>query len=242
VIKNVIVLQFDSAYHRWATLLLRSLALFEPEQHVLCDTVGLDQNQLDALGAACPRTTFLSSPKPAAMTRADMANRKPAVLQSAMDRYPDEPWFCLLDADMLVRQRLDDLWSLVDEVPAALVFTDGTWEGRFYARLVTVASVVLVRHDGRDLVDRWARWYHHDRAVDQVAPREWFWDQVTLFLAWCESPLQVATISMSHFANVQLDRRAAIWAANVPDKEGYYQRFRAECDRQREAAGRALLS
>jgi hypothetical protein len=228
----MIVLQFDSGYHHWATLLLRSLALFERDHHVLCDTIGLDQEQLRELERAYPRTLCLSSPRPADMKRADMASRKPFVLRAAMDRYPDEPWFCLLDADMLVRRRLDDLWRLLDDAPAALIFTDGIWEGRFYARLVTVASVVLVRRGGRELVDCWARLYDHDTPVDEVSPREWMWDQVTLFLAWCQSSLRIATIPISQFANVQLDPEAAIWAANVPDKERYFQLFQAESIRQ----------
>jgi hypothetical protein len=228
----MIVLQFDCAYHPWAMLLLRSLALFERDQRVLCDTVGLDERQLQELEKSYPRTICLNSPRPAEMRRADMANRKAFVLRNAMDRFPEEPWFCLLDADMLVRRPLDDLWRLVEDASAALIFTNGIWEGHFYARLVTVTSVVLVRRDGRDLVDRWARLYNYDAPVDQVAPREWFWDQVTLFLAWCESPLQIATIPISQFANVQLDNQAAIWAANVPDKERYFHLFQAEYSRQ----------
>ena len=64
-------------------------------------------------------------------------------------------------------------------------------------------------------------------------PREWFWDQVTLFLAWCESPLKVATIPLFQFANTQLDPRAAIWAAIGPRKEAYFPYFEAEYGRQR---------
>ena len=224
----MIVLQFDGAYLRWALLLLRSLALFEPDHRVLCDTVGLDITQLDELEQSHPGTLCLNSPRPAELRRADMANRKAFVLRNAMDQFPEESWFCLLDADMLVRRPLDELWRLVDDAPAALMFTDGIWAEQFYARLVTVASVVLVRRDGRDLVDRWARLYNHDSPVDEVAPREWFWDQVTLFLAWCESPLWIATIPISQFANVQLDGHAAIWAANVPDKDRYFHYFEAE--------------
>ncbi len=232
----MIVLQFDSAYHRWAMLLLRSLAVFERDQRVLCDTVGLDESQVQELERSHPGTICLNSPKPAEMRRADMANRKPFVLRNAMDRFTDERWFCLIDADMLVRRRLDDLWRLVEDASAALMFTNGMWEGQFYARLVTVASVVLVRRDGRDLVDRWARLYHHDTPVDQVVPREWFWDQVTLFLAWCESPLPIATIPIAVFADVQLGPHAAIWAANVPDKERYFHFFQAESRRQHTAS------
>ena len=165
----MIVLQFDSAYQPWATLLLKSLALVEREERVLCDTVGLDRGQLQELEVAHPRTICRNAPFSPLLKRTDMANRKPFVLQNAMDSYPEERSFCLLDADMLVRRRLDQLWQLVEETSAALIFTDGIWEGEFYARLVTPSSVVVVRRDGRDLVDRWARWYDHDSPIDQIA-------------------------------------------------------------------------
>jgi hypothetical protein len=241
VLPIMIVLQFDRGYHPWAVLLLRSLAWFEPDQRVLCDTVGLDQTELDELYSEHPRTICINSPRPSKILRADMANRKPFVLKSAMDTYPDEPFFCLLDADMLVRRPLDDLWRSIEHAAsAALVFTDGIWEGEFYARLVTLSSVVLVRRDGRDLIDRWARWYDHDSPVDQITPREWFWDQVTLFLAWCESRLHVAALPLEQYVNTYLDPDAAIWAAIGTDKEGYFQYFEAECDRQGEEVAECM--
>ena len=213
-------------------MLLRSLAVFERDQRVLCDTVGLDESQLQELERSHPGTICLNSPKPAEMTRADMANRKPFVLRNAMDRFTDERFFCLIDADMLVRRRLDDLWRLVEDASAALMFTDGMWEGQFYARLVTLASVVLVRRDGRDLVDRWAHLYHHGSPVDQVVPREWFWDQVTLFLAWCESPLPIANIPIAVFADVQLDARCRHLGGQRSGQGALFHYFQAESRRQ----------
>jgi hypothetical protein len=237
----MIVLQFDSRYHPWAMLLLRSLELHERGRRILCDTIGLDRIQLSELEGAHPEVICRNTPGVGETTPADMANRKPFVLREAIDRYADEPWFCLLDADLLVRRRLDDLWGLVADAPSALMLTDGMWEGRFYTRLVTVSSVVLVRRDGRELVDRWARWYDHDEPIDGVRPRRWYWDQLTLFLAWCEARGPIACIPISRFADDGLDPDAAIWAANVPDKAGYFARFRAELDRllarRGEAAG-----
>jgi hypothetical protein len=149
-----------------------------------------------------------------------------------MDRYPDEPWFCLLDADMLVRRRLDDLWALVDHACFALIFTSGMWQGRFYIRLVTPSSIVLIRRDGRELVDRWAEWQNRDLAVDGLRPREWFWDQVTLFLAWCQTRSPVARIPLHRYANDGLDAGASIWSANVQNKEFYFNTFVNEYNRQ----------
>src|SRR4051794_16771061 len=165
----MIVLQFDARYHRWAVLLLRSLARHEPGRAVLCDTVGLDEAQLRDLPRANARAICRDHPNGGTVTAADMANRKPFVLRGAMDRFPDGRWFCLLDADMLVRRPLDDLWRLARSHQAALIFPDGDWRGRFYVRLLTPSGVVLVRREARALVDRWAHWYGHDEPVDGVA-------------------------------------------------------------------------
>jgi hypothetical protein len=228
----MIIVQFDGRYQRWALLLLRSLELHEPGRHVLCDTIGLDEGQLSELERAYPRTTCKNTPRLGEVSPADMANRKALVLRDAMDRYPEEPWFCLLDADMLARRRLDDLWKLVEDASSALIFTNGMWEGRFYIHLVTPSGIVLVRRDGRDLVDRWAEWHDRDLSVDGLRPRGWFWDQVTLFLAWCQTRSPVARIPIHRFADDRLDPDASIWSAHVPNKEGYFRLFQAEFERQ----------
>jgi hypothetical protein len=232
VILMMIILQFDGRYHPWALLLLRSLALHEPRQRILCDTVGLDRSQMRELEGAHRQVICRNSPRTVGLEPADMANRKPFVLRDAIDEHPDESWFCLLDADILVRRGLDDLWALVENASSALMFTNGMWEGRFYARLVTVSSVVLLRRDGRELVDRWAHWYGHGEPVDGVRPRRWFWDQVTLFLAWSDIRTPIAGIPIDRFANDALAPYASIWAANVPDKAGYFRRFQTELERQ----------
>jgi hypothetical protein len=229
----MIVLNFDRHYLRWATLLLRSLELHERGHRVFCDTVGLDAGHLEELLRAYPDVICQNVPASGQVTPSQMANRKAFVLRDAIDRHVDEPWFCLLDADMLVRNRLDSLWRLIDNVPAALILTDGFWEGQFFARLVTVSSIVLVRRDGRDVIDRWAHWHGHNRPVDAIQPGAWFWDQVTLFLAWTEKGQDIAPISLPMFANDRLDPDAAVWAANVVDKEDYFHRFQVEYLRQR---------
>ena len=118
----------------------------------------------------------------------------------------------------------------------------GCGRGRFYVRIVTVSAVVLVRRDGRELVDRWAYWYHRDVPFEDVRPREWFWDQATLFLAWCSSRLSTGRIPISEFANDQLDAGAAIWSANVADKEGYFRHFEIEYRRQHASRAEAALN
>jgi len=235
----MIVLNFDRCYYHWALLLLRSLQLHDRGHRVLCDAVGLAPEQVDTLSLAHPRVLCRNAPAAVlgGITPAAMANRKPFVLRDAIANYADEPWFCLLDADMLVRRRLDDLWQSAENSPAALMFSNGMWEGQFYPRLVTISSVVLVRPDGHELIDRWAYWFHHDRPVDGIRPRGWFWDQITLFLAWTETGQFIAPIPLNLFANDRLDPNAAIWAANVPDKESYFRYFQAEHQRQRTLCG-----
>ena len=56
---------------------------------------------------------------------------------------------------------------------------------------------------------------------------------MTLFLAWTEKGQDIAPISLPMFANDRLDPDAAVWAANVVDKEDYFHRFQVEYLRQR---------
>lgn len=229
----MIVLQFDGGYAHWGLLMLRSLALHEPGQRVLVDGVNLDREQRSAVARAHPRVAVQwhrwkkTSPE-------RMANRKPFVLQQVMDEHPEEPWYCLMDADFLVRRPLPDLWNLMRRADAALIVTDGVWEGRVYQHLITVSSIVMVGPGGRPLIDRWARWTSHKRAIAGIRPGAWFWDQVTLLQARDETPLTYAVIPIGDFADCGLNPGTAIWSANVDSgqKDWYYRLFLEEHERQ----------
>ena len=235
----MIVFQFDGAYHHWGRLVLQSLRLHEPHTAVLCDTVNLNDRQVEELRAAHPRVVVINETSKFEKTWPEyMAFRKPFVMQNAMQRYPDQPWYGLFDADFLVRKPLGPLWSLLDTHPTALVITDGTWKGKFYRQLVTASGIVLVRRDGKKLIDSWAKWSHHDRRLGSIEPRAWFWDQITLAEAWTEARVPYAVIPMNVYADDQLRPTAAIWSANVPQKKQYYERFQQEYQRQRAVLSR----
>lgn len=152
----MIVLQFDAAYFHWGLLMLKSLAMHEPRQEVLADTVNLSGEQEASLKQSHPRTRVTVETIPGnASLREAMVRRKTMVLQRALDTFPQEPWFAMFDADMLVRRPLADLWSLLDRNQAAVLMTNGVWEGRIYPHLFTPSGVVLMRRDGRELVDAW---------------------------------------------------------------------------------------
>lgn len=229
----MIVLQFDAPYVHWGLLMLRSLALHEPQRKVLVDAVNLDREERAAVCGAHPRVVLrwetweTTSPE-------RMVSRKCLVLGRAMDEHPGEPWYCLMDADFLVRRPLSDLWALTHRAEAGLIVTSGVWRGRVYQHLITPSGIVLVRRDGRALVDRWTRWSSHHEAIAGIRPGAWFWDQVTLLKARDEAPLRYAVIPMGDFADCSLRPRAAIWSANVPpdDKGRYYACFREEHARQ----------
>ena len=230
---RMIIIQFDYGYYGWGELLLGSLALHEPEQRVLIDAINLDPEQLDRLRRLHPQVICQNELLPEPPCREEMATRKPTVMQRAMRMYPDEAAYALFDADLLVRRRLPDLWQRLDGFPMALMVTDGVWRGRIYPRLITVSSLVLVRRDGRELIDNWARWIEHDRPLDSIRPRAWMWDQVTLFFAWCETRLDFGSIPIESFADASLSPRSAIWSANVTNKQHYQALFHHELDRQR---------
>ena len=232
---RMIIVQFDHHYFNWAHLMLRSLALHETRDPVLADTVNLSLDQVQELRQISLHLTIdnLTIPE-GVISKAFMANRKAFVMQKAMDRFPDEPRYGLFDADLLIRSPLDDLWSYLDTHPTALFVTNGMWQGRFYLRLVTPSGIVLVRPDGRELIDIWAKWFMHDQPIEAIKPREWFWDQVTLAMARQESQLPIQPIPMHIFANADLFPEAAIWSAHVLQKEDYYVRFQQEYERQRQ--------
>ena len=150
----MIILQFDDKYHPWGLLMVRSLAFHEPDKRVLLDTVNLNPAQVSELEQAHPHAIVENDTTTWETTSPEqMVNRKPFVMQKAMDAYPDEPWYGLFDADFLARRSLSDLWSKLDERPATLFSTNGKWRGRVYRHLITPSGIVLVRPDGR-AVDR----------------------------------------------------------------------------------------
>jgi len=230
----MIVLQFDAAYYEWGLLMIRSLALHEPRKKVLADTVNLSGAQRAKVARAHPRilvtTETLSD---AGSLREEMACRKIRVLQRALDAFPDERWFGVFDADMLVRRALPDLWAKLDEHEAALIMTNGMWAGRRYPHLLAQSSIVLVRRDGRALVDNWMKWSRHPEPLFSRRPGEWFWDQCTLLQASNETRLNYSIIPIHDFACDTCARSAAVWSAHVQDKERYYRYFRVEHERQR---------
>jgi hypothetical protein len=229
----VIILQFDSAYHHWGLLMLQSLQLHEPGTSVLCDTVNLTPGEMGQLQRAHARVTAINCASANPTTPELMAARKPFVIEQAMGRYPDEPWYALLDADFLVRRPLASLWSLVDGLPAALFTTDGYEHGIYYRQLVNPSGIVLVRPDARRLIECWAKWTRHPEPLGSIEPLAWFWDQVTLTEAACEAGIPSESIPLHIYADDQLRPDSSIWSANVGDrKPEYYERFRAEYGRQ----------
>ena len=239
----MIVLQFDSLYYHWGLLMVRSLALHEPRKQVLADTVNLSDQQQAELKRAHPQILVTSEAIAAnGSLREEMARRKTMVLQRALDTFPDEPWFGMFDADMLVRRPLTDLWSLLDGHQAALLMTNGVWEGRVYPHLFTPSGIVLVRRDGRELVDGWVKWDCHPDALHGHRPGEWFWDQCTLLQASEDSHVKCAVIPFHRFCCNQFSVHAAIWSAHGGWKERNYQRFLIEHEVQRVLRNHPMLS
>ena len=234
----MIIFQFDDVYYRWGLLVLKSLQLHEPEIQVLCDTVNLTEGQVTELHGAHARL-IVTNDTASETSPAQMAARKPFVMQRVMDRYPNQPWYGLFDADFLVRKPLDDLWALLATHPAALFMTNGMWAGKYYKRLITPSGLVLVRPDGRKLVDCWAKWCSHDEPLESIKPGAWFWDQIALAEAWEEAGVPCSMIPMNIYGDNQLWQSSSIWSAHVPQKDQYYESFSTEYLRQCQEAARA---
>ena len=227
----MVIFQFDDVYIKWGLLVLKSLQLHEPQKQVLCDTVNLTEGQVAELHEAHSRL-IVTNDTARETSPARMAARKPFVMQRVMDRYPDEPWYALLDADFLVRKPLHALWALLDHRPAALFMTNGMWGGKYYKKLITPSGLVLVRPDGRKLVDCWAKWCSHDQPLESIKPGAWFWDQIALAEAWEEAGVPCAMIPMNVYGDNELWNSTSIWSAHVPQKEQYFELFSKEHLRQ----------
>jgi hypothetical protein len=226
----MIILQFDERYYRWGALMLRSLALYEPGKRVLVDVVDLRPEQLEDISRLHPRVA-VKSETGVETSPEKMINRKCFVLQRVMDEYPGEPWYALFDADFLVRRPLRGLWDRMNRAPAALIVTNGIWKGRVYRHLITPSGIVMVRPDGRPLIERWVPFQSSQEAIAGIRPGAWYWDQVTLLRARNETAVSYTTIPMSKFADCGLGADAAIWSANVPEKDRYYRLFSEELER-----------
>jgi hypothetical protein len=228
----VIILQFDNAYFHWGLLALQSLQLHEPQTRVLCNTVNLTGPQITKLETVHGYVEVTNGVSDRLTTPEQMAARKPFVVQHAMQHYPVEPWYALFDADLLIRQPLQPLWSLLNDRPAALCITDGIENGRFYRWLVTPSGILLIRREANALIESWAKWSRHNQALYTINPKAWYWDQITLAEAWSEAGVPCAVIPMHLYCDEQLRPDAAIWSANVPQKAYYYELFSNEYRRQ----------
>lgn len=111
--------------------------------------------------------------------------------------------------------------------------TDGKWRGQVYRHLLTPSGIVLVRRDGRPLIDNWARWHHHDKSLGSKEPGTWGWSELTLLEARDETRLCCAVISLREFGSSRLAPDAAIWSAHDPRrKKEFFTSFRKEYERQ----------
>ncbi|HEX4966650.1 MAG TPA: hypothetical protein VF173_37920 [Thermoanaerobaculia bacterium] len=229
----MIVLQFDDRYHHWGELMLRSLALHEPGERVLADVVNLRPEQVEEISRAHPKV-IVRTETAVETTPELMINRKCFILQRVMNEHPREPWYCLFDADFLVRRPLRPLWALMHRFPVALILTNGMWQGRVYQHLITPSGIVMVRPDGRELIESWVRWQSSEEAIAGIQPGAWYWDQVTLLRARDEACLDYAVIPMQDFADCELRADSAIWSANVDrrEKDLYFRWFSEEHERQ----------
>ena len=210
---------------------------------MLADTVNLSGQQQAELKRTHPQILVTSEAIARnGSLRAEMARRKTMVLQRALDTFPDEPWFGLFDADMLVRRTLTDLWSLLVGHQAALLMTNGVWEGRVYPHLFTPSGIVLVRREGRELVDSWAKWDSHPGRAPWASAGRMVLGPMHPASGQEDSRVKCAVIPFHRFCSNQCSANAAIWSAHGGWKERSYRGFLIEHERQRVLRNHPLLA
>lgn len=232
----MIAIQFDRNYFHWGVLLLRSLALHEPRKRVVADTVGLSRRQAAEVAGTHPKVIHQDRPAPAGGTSRDsMVNEKVWFLRQVAGDYPREPWYCLFDADFLVRRPLTSLWGCMRWAEVGVV-VNPAWP----IHMRVWGSLVLFRREGRALLDNWAREYS-TRAIGGFRPGQFFFDQASLAMAVERTPVRYARIPQAEYLDHLLREDSSIWSAHVAleEKDRVYRRFLAEHERQLREARRS---
>ncbi|MGR0188390.1 hypothetical protein [Azospirillum aestuarii] len=221
---------FDEAYACWGLLLLRTLAQHHPEIPVI--VVGIDiTEETSTLCLVANSSTHIWA-RHVSDYGADrpvlIANARPLWLREILTAL-DPDWCLFLDADMILRRRIDSVLALANEVDAALVFREGLHKGRVHRRLRVAAGLVFFSRGGYALVDRWCRMLQRTEKVEDVSPQAWFWEQVCLFdAAEASLDLRLARIDAKHhLSSPPFSSSASFWSANVKphQKLGIYREF-----------------
>jgi hypothetical protein len=232
----MMITQFDRGYFRWGKLFAQSMRMFSPNIPLFYDVVNLSAGQIQELYDAYPGIIIenhnMKLPEDVA---AYMVNRKVRLTLDIIKRYKC-PWYCITDADLLVRKPLTSLIAKIKGADAAIVFRP--WNKEEWMQVA--GGLVLIRESGVPLIEKW------DEIMNKAGefpgcpgmyPWGWWWDQICLWKGIQALPgLKYETIDQYLYLNMPeqgFSTKAYIWSANDPDKDKMYQIFKTEFEKSR---------
>lgn len=229
----MIVCAFDEQYWCWGKMFICSLRHFHPRHPVV--VVGVDLNReherelrmiLNVDDFVRVHVSTTGADRPAAI-----ANSRPYWFRDILQRRPGGGF--LMDADLLVRQPLSEMFDALKGVRASLVFRDGVHQGKVWARLQMAAGLVGVGATGIEMVDEWIARMESTEGIEDVAPWSWFWEQTCLnsvVRASMRAHRYHALDPHRFLCSQPFRQDAAVWSANVARhlKDAVYEEFRSE--------------
>jgi len=166
------VLYFDLNYYKWASTLIESIQIFEPEEKIYIEATNLTKGRLDKLRKMDNVVEVVQredkfDPDKADLFRSQMVSRRPIILTEAMVKYPDELLFFIMDIDMILIRSLDKLKKLMIECDMAVMkFSTIKVDGRFMAAKPT-QEVKQFLEEWRELL--WGGKLYHSKDQKTLA-------------------------------------------------------------------------
>lgn len=222
---------FDSKYFPWGSILLDRLSILHPDTPVIVVAVDLTPSEILELR---DRTNTRIEKRSVAETGSGrgvtIANRRPFWLLEAAKKYSPD-WLLFLDADLYIRSSLTELFNEHRNSDAAVVIRDGILHGKVLHRLRVAAGFALFNRTGFALINDWCAEMNRSRAIEDVRPFAWFWEQTCLFSAVNSTNLCVSYINREKYLSAYpFANEATVWSANEkePIKSEILIRFQLE--------------
>ncbi|MHB8174165.1 MAG: hypothetical protein ACYDFU_06870 [Nitrospirota bacterium] len=251
--KIVILISFDDVYFKFGKTLLYSLEKWGIGIEKKLYSVNLAENKRRELYERFSNITILNKkiylPK-GRYLRSYMANRKASVFLDAVNRYPANIYI-YLDADMLMRDSVDNLLKDLGEGDVALLYRPSAngAHAKINSSIVIVKSgkgINLIREWNKQMKSRFVIFTsgRNLSIIDILKNKKqgypkplyvikggWFWDQITLYEAIKVLPLQYSTLSVDKYLNGDFAPCASIWSGHHQNKNYVYERYTSELRR-----------
>ena len=230
------ITHFDSKYVRWGKILLHTHNDKYNGAPIYVSGVNLRNEDIEELqsihpGAIIDNEILKLEDIPITKTRDRwggqtghnlpefMACRKSWVLQSAFEKFPDEPYYVMTDADIFINRYYDFMDGIKNTDAGFLIGGDPGQTGQGLHTQVMSGLIVVKNNDAtHQLVNEWVNKIKNNSQIEHWKQWEWFWDQLTLNLSLQESlkqGLKISQIPHQFFVNTQMSSDAYLWSPHT---------------------------